>query len=102
MKINVAQNMMARLRWLETLSQTVRLAAGIVDEGMMNGNIETPAVLITPITASDEATNADSVWRISNNMAALAAPANPRTRSEERRVGKESVSTCRSRWAPKH
>src|SRR3546814_17930855 len=24
------------------------------------------------------------------------------TRSEERRVGKESVSTCRSRWAPLH
>src|SRR3546814_6376045 len=23
-------------------------------------------------------------------------------RSEERRVGKESVSTCRSRWAPAH
>src|SRR3546814_6429445 len=25
-----------------------------------------------------------------------------RTRSEERRVGKECVSTCRSRWAPNH
>src|SRR3546814_9473969 len=25
-----------------------------------------------------------------------------RTRSEERRVGKECVSTCRSRWAPYH
>src|SRR3546814_20594217 len=24
------------------------------------------------------------------------------TRSEERRVGKEGVSTCRSRWAPDH
>src|SRR3546814_15250258 len=24
------------------------------------------------------------------------------SRSEERRVGKECVSTCRSRWAPKH
>src|SRR3546814_12613836 len=24
------------------------------------------------------------------------------TRSEERRVGKECVSTCRSRWAPDH
>src|SRR3546814_17047053 len=26
----------------------------------------------------------------------------PRSRSEERRVGKECVSTCRSRWAPYH
>src|SRR3546814_2646362 len=25
-----------------------------------------------------------------------------RARSEERRVGKESVSTCRSRWSPYH
>src|SRR3546814_14422802 len=26
----------------------------------------------------------------------------PEERSEERRVGKEGVSTCRSRWAPYH
>src|SRR3546814_19215206 len=26
----------------------------------------------------------------------------PSLRSEERRVGKESVSTCRSRWSPYH
>src|SRR3546814_14352432 len=26
----------------------------------------------------------------------------PDTRSEERRVGKECVSTCRSRWSPYH
>src|SRR3546814_8666808 len=26
----------------------------------------------------------------------------PRARSEERRVGKECVSTCRSRWSPYH
>src|SRR3546814_12217839 len=31
---------------------------------------------------------------------ALAEPALPLGRSEERRVGKECVSTCRSRWAP--
>src|SRR3546814_18272640 len=27
---------------------------------------------------------------------------NPHARSEERRVGKECVSTCRSRWSPYH
>src|SRR3546814_19939148 len=27
---------------------------------------------------------------------------NPKARSEERRVGKECVSTCRSRWSPSH
>src|SRR3546814_17268883 len=35
---------------------------------------------------------------------ALATPSTKSTqdRSEERRVGKESVSTCRSRWSPEH
>src|SRR3546814_10433876 len=32
----------------------------------------------------------------------LKPPANPKSRSEERRVGKECVSTCRSRWSPYH
>src|SRR3546814_6221599 len=30
------------------------------------------------------------------------APGHPQRRSEERRVGKECVSTCRSRWLPYH
>src|SRR3546814_9375256 len=29
-------------------------------------------------------------------------PEMPETRSEERRVGNECVSTCRSRWSPSH
>src|SRR3546814_2714868 len=33
---------------------------------------------------------------------AQALPGGQRTRSEERRVGKECVSTCRSRWSPYH
>src|SRR3546814_12583063 len=33
---------------------------------------------------------------------ALSHPARPGTRSEERRVGKECVSTCISRWSPYH
>src|SRR3546814_6513181 len=33
---------------------------------------------------------------------ALADGADAETRSEERRVGKECVSTCRSRWSPYH
>src|SRR3546814_12486113 len=35
---------------------------------------------------------------------ATTAPAtqNPQDRTEERRVGKECVSTCRSRWSPYH
>src|SRR3546814_10921838 len=33
---------------------------------------------------------------------ALAFDRRPGARSEERRVGKECVSTCRSRWSPDH
>src|SRR3546814_10624285 len=33
---------------------------------------------------------------------AAATPILAKGRSEERRVGKECVSTCRSRWAPHH
>src|SRR3546814_7143245 len=33
---------------------------------------------------------------------ALRTAAEKRSRSEERRVGKECVSTCRSRWSPYH
>ena len=47
-KIIAAQNITANVRWLETLSQTKRLDFGSVDEGIMNGNIETPAVPIIP------------------------------------------------------
>src|SRR3546814_13887123 len=38
------------------------------------------------------------------DLAGLRAGLAPRTveRSEERRVGKECVSTCRSRWSPDH
>src|SRR3546814_19618293 len=32
----------------------------------------------------------------------LPSSAEPVVRSEERRVGKECVSTCRSRWSPYH
>src|SRR3546814_6032061 len=34
--------------------------------------------------------------------AKLGTPAGKVDRSEERRVGKECVSTCRSRWSPYH
>src|SRR3546814_12879271 len=37
-----------------------------------------------------------------DHLAAVDKMAIPRMRSEERRVGKECVSTCRSRWSPYH
>src|SRR3546814_11264846 len=35
-------------------------------------------------------------------ICACRPPSQVRARSEERRVGKECVSTCRSRWSPYH
>src|SRR3546814_19342611 len=40
------------------------------------------------------------LWPLKHAQAEFQAP--PWLRSEERRVGKECVSTCRSRWAPYH
>src|SRR3546814_20442602 len=39
--------------------------------------------------------------RLNAHSPSVSRPALP-PRSEERRVGKECVSTCRSRWAPYH
>src|SRR3546814_3643194 len=52
-----------------------------------------------PRFESEESSNKDT-WRIAALPAGVAATA--RDRSEERRVGKECVSTCRSRWSPYH
>src|SRR3546814_3960579 len=44
-------------------------------------------------------------WLPSGTSSATRPPPPPgarRCRSEERRVGKECVSTCRSRWSPYH
>src|SRR3546814_12386099 len=42
------------------------------------------------------------VWLVFPGKPADDVRATLRSRSEERRVGKECVSTCRSRWSPYH
>src|SRR3546814_6637978 len=63
------------------------------------------------ITGTDRTTaTGDVANKIGTYLKALAAVDNgvpfyvalPGTRSEERRVGKECVSTCTSRWSPYH
>ncbi len=61
--------MIVSVSGLETLSQAVRLAEGTLELGITKGNIETPAVPITPAIASDEVTKAQPV-----------RPAKPRAR----------------------
>src|SRR3546814_20040816 len=43
-----------------------------------------------------------SAARITSLLAMKSGSSPPSIRSEERRVGKECVSTCRSRWSPVH
>src|SRR3546814_9529935 len=43
-----------------------------------------------------------AITRPRNRCGDAACSVSPRGRSEERRVGKECVSTCRSRWSPYH
>src|SRR3546814_12119497 len=51
----------------------------------------------------DEGTEgADLVPKVAKKRKVKAALNNSFGRSEERRVGKECVSTCRSRWPPDH
>src|SRR3546814_13921361 len=64
--------------------------------------------LTPPAEAADQATGGQlrralAASRFDGDAAQLAEVLAPYgMRSEERRVGKECVSTCRSRWAPDH
>src|SRR3546814_19069869 len=53
---------------------------------------ELSASVNIPLNADFENGFSDDIGQLQDNI----------TRSEERRVGKECVSTCRSRWSPYH
>src|SRR3546814_15244145 len=70
-----------------------------IDEEMM-GEIKALHAAINPVETLfvvDAMTGQDAA-----NTAKAFGDALPLTRSEERRVGKECVSTCRSRWSAYH
>src|SRR3546814_17008787 len=70
-----------------TMARLAELAPGLADVK--------PAILAE---LAEDAHYAPYVARQEAELRALAA----NERSEERRVGKECVSTCRSRWSPYH
>src|SRR3546814_3999783 len=53
------------------------------------------------ITEQLTLTGGGRVYKFDNSLVGFFGYSNP-GRSEERRVGKECVSTCRSRWSPSH
>src|SRR3546814_5046074 len=58
-------------------------------------------VPLSNLVTLSELAEAGSLNRF-NRLRAITISAGLAPRSEERRVGKECVSTCRSRWAPYH
>src|SRR3546814_20231066 len=80
------------------------------DDGLLqrDGGIAQLARVDIRARADELLTNQEILWRIDrfDALDPIALQMENRkacgTRSEERRVGKECVSTCRSRWSPYH
>src|SRR3546814_15408789 len=73
----------------------ISIPAGLSSEGLPLG-----------LQLLGKAFDEETVFRVAGVLEEAAAfeatPAFRAARSEERRVGKECVSTCRSRWSPSH
>src|SRR3546814_18703313 len=92
-------------RQLVKLGAKPKLREGIITD---NGNviidvhglsIVDPVTLETQITLITGVVCVGLFARRGADVLILGTPDGARTRSDERRVGKECVSTCRSRWA---
>src|SRR3546814_11759054 len=68
----------------------------IADEQVQRGTVHQLVIYPRPIFRRALEHNAASLILVHNH------PSGDATRSEERRVGQECVSTCRSRWSPYH
>src|SRR3546814_16659439 len=76
-------------------SASTRLANGLLALGVKQGD--------RVGTLLDTSVEAILIWFAANKIGAVYVPVNAAyKRSEERRVGKECVSQCRSRWSPYH
>src|SRR3546814_11876321 len=80
------------------LGAVVRSASGFGAHGVL-----IPERRAAGMTASAWKTSAGAAVRLPVAQTVnLVRQPKPSQRSEERRVGKECVSTCRSRWSPYH
>src|SRR3546814_15887998 len=59
-------------------------------------------VEVARVQGLDETLRENDALPLAARQSLLGEVARPRIRSEERRVGKACVSTCRSRWSPYH
>src|SRR3546814_18836089 len=81
-----------RWTWGQTAARVDALVAALRDRGLGKGD----AILVQ---AKNSNQMFESLWA-AFTLGAIWVPTN--YRSEERRVGKECVSTCRSRWSTYH
>src|SRR3546814_11938601 len=70
------------------------------DEGKIRHYLQTPNPRPFFFASPKPLTNSAAITWI--DMPDVQMTKNMKERSEERRVGKECVSTCRSRWSPYH
>src|SRR3546814_14457962 len=102
---SLGSRIMSRLRLLGGAALAVALGVGAWQgiEAMRSPGA-TPSPSTTPTSAVEQGTEAasDIVTIDTPRTAVSEAGATPMARSEERRVGKECVSTCNSRWSPYH
>src|SRR3546814_12706691 len=85
--------------------QEVNLAAVFEDVSDYTQTIATPAQARHVIDRALRIAAAERTVTciiVPNDVQMMDAVPSPPRRSEERRVGKECVSTCRSRWPPDH
>src|SRR3546814_344972 len=93
--------------------QIVNVEATLLGLGLLGAEVGTSAAQVNSAAPADNATAASRNIGLAvlgvpvpvGEAVATAPPTSPDeafTRSEERRVGKEWVSTCRSRWSPYH
>ena len=78
-KIQATTNIIFRVISLDVASHTVKLAIGIVVLGIRNGNIENPAVKITPAIMAELDTNAHPARPAFEKAAHARPPAIPST-----------------------
>src|SRR3546814_14780400 len=83
----------------------LKLVADVVP---VEGEAERPGGFLHPFQMVRQMNNA-FIWvephrldQVESDVAGPGERALGQARSEERRVGKECVSTCRSRWSPSH
>ena len=80
----------------------VRSLLDIADDELVLGWRDSEWTGIAPLLEEDVAFSSIAQNEIGHARALYELVARERGRSEERRVGKECIAVCRSRWSPYH